>query len=196
MCFRNTGCFRKCFRVVRHLGLFVWVLSESWRHSRALLFLRYLFGVEYLASCWSHGLSRRSRGKIPWGKQTSLICVLLSMPTSQGFCVPKIGDKNLAIWGQGLQISGLLDLLKCFRICCSTWVCVSRLHYHIFHFVNLSSLLFTSTSANTIILISPWKWPWRRQNDKRRYKNQNLSFFLCLFLCLPCNKRKRITAQT
>ena len=38
MCFRNTGCFRKCFReIVCHLGLFVWVLSESWRHSRALL---------------------------------------------------------------------------------------------------------------------------------------------------------------
>jgi len=38
MCFRNTGCFRECFRkIVRHSGLFVWVLSESWRHLRALL---------------------------------------------------------------------------------------------------------------------------------------------------------------
>ena len=38
MCFRNTGCFRKCFRkIVRHSGLFVWVFSESWRHLRALL---------------------------------------------------------------------------------------------------------------------------------------------------------------
>ena len=38
MCSRNTGCFRNCFRkIVRHSGLFVWVLSESWRHLRALL---------------------------------------------------------------------------------------------------------------------------------------------------------------
>ena len=53
MCFRNTGCFRKCFRkIVRHSGLFAWVLSESWRHLRALLlgvlagsFREYLFGL-------------------------------------------------------------------------------------------------------------------------------------------------------
>ncbi len=39
-CFRNTGCFRKCFKkiVQRHSGLFVWVLSESWCHLPALLF--------------------------------------------------------------------------------------------------------------------------------------------------------------
>ena len=53
MCFRNNGCFRKCFRkIVRHSGLFAWVLSESWRHLRALLlgvlagsFREYLFGL-------------------------------------------------------------------------------------------------------------------------------------------------------
>ena len=38
MCFRNTGCFRKCVKkIVRHSGLFAWVLSESWRPLCALL---------------------------------------------------------------------------------------------------------------------------------------------------------------
>ena len=38
MCFKNTGCFRESFRnIARHSGLFVWGLSESWRHLCALL---------------------------------------------------------------------------------------------------------------------------------------------------------------
>ena len=54
MWFRNTGWFRKCFReIVRHLGLFVWGLSESWRHSRALL-LKEIFSLPHLIALESY----------------------------------------------------------------------------------------------------------------------------------------------
>lgn len=60
-------------------------------------------------------------------------------------------------------------------------------------------LVFTSkasTSANTVILISPWKKSWRRYKHKRKHRDQKFSFFvLRLCLRLRCNKWKRSTAK-